>query len=127
MTESDSSLLKSGFSFCDCGMIIRVRWSKTIQFRERVLEILAAVMFSYARFTGPRGCFRQMGAGQGDIAFSLPAARGSVPLMYKVYQRTLKIFSNIAGLGEFDFTSYSLRREACTYLAMWGARCEGTG
>ena len=114
VTESESSLLRSDFSFYDWGMIIRVRKSKTIQFNERVLEI------PVARCCNTKLCavywtekhFGQLKAAPGDLAFRLPDERGSVPLTYNVYQETLKLFANIAGLGGENFTSHShsLRR-----------------
>ena len=107
-------------------MILRVRRSKTIQFKEWVLEI------PVARCCNTKLCavywtekhFAQMQAAPGDIAFRIPDETGSVPLSYRVYQETLKLFANIAGLGGEDFTPHSLRRGGCTYLTMCGISIE---
>ena len=45
-------------------------------------------------------------------------------MTYKMYHGMLKLFAARAGLGECDFTSHSLRRGGCTYLAMAGATIE---
>ena len=98
VTESESTFLKSGLSFFDCGMILKVRRSKTIQFKEWVLKIPAA------RCCNTKLCavywtkrhFAQMQAAPCEIAFRVPDETGSVPLSY---QETLKLFANIAGLG----------------------------
>ena len=125
VTESEASLLRSDFSFFDWGMIVKVRKCKTIQFGERVLEIpvsrccktdLCAVHWTARHFA-------EVPADQGDIAFRIPAGRGSLPMTYGAYQAMLKRFSNMAGLGECEFTSHSLRRGG-TYLAMCGASIE---
>ena len=127
VTMSDSALLRRDFGIYDWGMIITVRKSKTIQYRERSLEI------PVARCPDVRLCavhwverhFREVRAEGQDMAFRLPAGGGaSVPMTYRVYQETLRIFANIAGLGGEDFSSHSLRRGGCTYLAMCGASIE---
>lgn len=127
VTESDSTLQRKHFKFFTWGMIITVRKSKTIQYRERVLEIpvarsprksLCAVHWTELHFS-------QIPAMPSDFAFRLPAPGGrSTPLTYKIYQETLKLFVDRAGLGDQDFSSHSLRRGGCTYLAMCGASIE---
>ena len=64
-------------------------------------------------------------AGPEDIAFRiLGPGDTSVPLSYAAYQGMLGLFAGQAGLGESHFTSHSLRRGWCTYLAMAGATIE---
>ena len=127
VTSSDSMLLRRDFTMLDWGMIIRVRRSKTIQFRERILEIpvasccnrqLCAVYWTARHF-------REIPAGVDEGAFRVPGGRGvSVPLTYGMYQDVLRIFAAKAGFGELDFTSHSLRRGGCTFLSMCGASIE---
>ena len=104
-------------------MILRVWRSKTIQFREQIPGIIVV------RCCNTKLCivywterhFAQIQAAPGDIAFRIPDEIRSVSLSYRVYQETLKLFANITGLGSEDFTSHSLRKGGCTYLAMCGA------
>ena len=84
VTLSDSMLLREDFTMLDWGMIIRVRRSKTIQFRERTLEIpvakccnqqLCAVYWTARHFKempagSAMGAFRVPGGGEGCFASS---------------------------------------------------------
>ena len=113
VTESDSTLVRGDFQMHDWGMVIRVRRSKTIQFKERILEIpvakcenrqLCAVYWTKVHFA-------EIPAGPETMAFRVPGAGGvSSPLSYRIYQEMLRIFSNKAGFGELDITSHSLQR-----------------
>lgn len=127
VTSSDATLCRSDFLFFDWGMIITVRRCKTIQFMERKLEIPVARCINKALCAvyWTELHFNQILAGPGEAAFRVPSGReGSEPMSYKVYQDTLRLFSNRAGLGDFDFTSHSLRRGGCTFLSMCGATIE---
>ena len=127
VTESSATLLRGDFKLYDWGMIVSVRSSKTIQFQERVLEVpvarcgnrdLCAVYWLERHF-------EQVRVGRGEQAFRLPAAGGgSTPLTYRIYMEMLRLFADKAGLGGLDFTSHSLRRGGCTFLAMAGATIE---
>ena len=127
VTESDAVLRRGDFKFFDWGLVVTIRRTKTIQFRERVLEV------PVARCCDPEMCavrwvewhFRELPAGRGDAAFRLPApGGGSSGLTYPIYQRTLKMFADRAGLDPADLSSHSLRRGGCTFLAMCGATVE---
>ena len=127
VTESEASLKRSDFKFFDWGMIMRVKRTKTIQYGERQLDI------PVARCPNRELCavhwverhFRETPAGGEDMAFRTPRGiRGSKALTYREYQDMLRIFAGQAGLGGGDFTSHSLRRGGCTYLAMCGATIE---
>ena len=108
-------------------MIISIRRSKTIQFRERVLEV------PVARCPNHRLCavfwtekhFSQIPAPQGAVAFRIPGrGGGSSAMSYPIYQDTLKMFAGRAGLDPSSVSSHSLRRGGCTYLSMCGASIE---
>ena len=127
VTESESALVRRDFQIFSWGMIIRVRRSKTIQFRERVLEIPVARCFNKqlcaVYWTALH--FSEVPASPDEISFRVPGGEGvSLPLTYKMYQEMLRIFSVRAGYGEMDITSHSLRRGGCTFLAMCGASIE---
>ena len=124
VTLSDSMLLRSDFKFYDWGLLINVRRSKTIQFKERELLIpivyvdppeLCAAHWCYELFirTNPL---------PGEGAVRVPGPNGGFePLTYQAYQATLKYFCAIIGLDPELFSSHSLRRGGCTFLAMQGA------
>ena len=127
VTSSDSSLRRKDFTFHKWGMVIRIRRSKTIQFRERVLEIpvascnnreICAVYWTMRHF-------REAPALPEAEAFQVPSSDSAFsPLQYSVYQATLKIFAAKAGLDPETVSSHSLRRGGCTFLSMCGASLE---
>lgn len=126
VTDSEAALKRSDFTFFDWGMVVRVRRCKTIQFAERVLEIPVAKCCNRALCAvfWTRRHFDEIRAGPDQMAFRLPADVGSTPMSYSSYQSMLKLFANIAGFGECEFTSHSLRRGGTTYLAICGATIE---
>ena len=113
VTMSDSTLQRGDFRFFDWGMIITIRRTKTIQFRQRVLQV------PIARCLDARLCavawterhFRELQAGDEDLAFRVPVGEGlSAPLPYGAYQSMLKMFARKAGINPDDISSHSLRR-----------------
>jgi len=126
VTSSESTLRRKDFAFFSWGMLLSIRRSKTIQFKERVLEVpvarcrnldLCAVHWTELHF-------REMKADSGSLAFLLPGESGSNPMTYEFYQATLKWFCGLAGLDPAKYSSHSLRRGGCTYLSMCGASIE---
>ena len=58
-------------------------------------------------------------------AFQVPTGKGGFrPLDYQSFHSTIKFLAYSAGLDPNDFTSHSLRRGGCTFLAMQGAPLE---
>lgn len=127
ITLSDSTLLRSDFVFYPWGMVLKVRRSKTIQFSERELLIpiskldntdLCAVYWC-------RKHFHMTKVSGNSPAFQIPSPTGGFsPLTYKVLQATLKYLTSKLGLAQEYFSSHSLRRGGCTYLAQQGASIE---
>lgn len=123
ITRSESSLLRSDFTFHPWGMTVRVRKSKSIQFAERTLDI------PISRVSHPLLCavreverhFKQLPAAPQDQAFRTPSPKGSSPLEYINYSAVLKSLCARVGLDPRDFSSHSLRRGGATYLLMTGS------
>ena len=127
ITDSESVLLRSDFTFYQWGMVIKVRRSKTIQFKERQLLIpiskvnntpLCAVYWV-------RRHFDEVPLGNSNPAFQVPTGSGSfTPLTYRSLQATIKYFASRIGLDPSMFSCHSLRRGGCTFLHMQGAAIE---
>ena len=123
VTSSDSALVRSDFVFRRWGMLVNVRRSKTIQFRERVLSIPVAAVDDPALCAvyWVRRHFRDTPAGQGEHAFRIRSRGVSVSMPYPFYLGAIKYLSARADLRPGSFTSHSLRRGGATYLRMCGA------
>lgn len=127
ITESDSTLRRSDFTFYKWGMVIAIRKSKTIQFEERELLIPIA----YVKNTNlcavywVRKHFNQIRVAASDLAFQIPAPENRCsPLSYKILQASIKHFAELATLDASSFSCHSLRRGGCTFLAIQGASIE---
>lgn len=127
VTLSDSSLLRKDFKFYPWGLLISIRRSKTIQFRERVLQVPVARCpdTSICAVHWTKIHFDQVPAPPDSMAFLFPLPDGgSTPLPYPYYQATLKHFAARAGMDPDEVSSHSLRRGGCTFLSMTGASLE---
>ena len=123
VTNSESTLLRSDFTFSRWGMIVRVRRSKTIQFRERVHTIPVACV------ANPALCavywvqrhFRDAPGGEGDHAFLIRSRGRLVSMPYTFYLSSIKYLSDRARLHPGNFSTHSLRRGGATFLRLCGA------
>lgn len=123
VTESESTLERRDFTFYRWGMMLRVRKSKTIQFRERT----HLIPVSYVReeklcaVRCVRKHFRQLPASRSEPAFRLPRGAGSIPMSYGYYLSALKLLCERARIDHGHFSTHSLRRGGATFLRMCGA------
>ena len=107
-------------------MLISIRWSKTIQFQDRTLDIpiakcpaisLCAVYWTLEHFTS-------VPADPDSLTFLIPNGDSYSPLDYDTYQKMLNYFGGKVGIDTSELSSHSLRWGGCTYLAMCGASLE---
>lgn len=120
ITASASTLLRRDITFTKWGMIITVRRSKSIQFKERCLEIPVAALSNnlLCAVYWLRKHFSEVPAPSDSPIIIIPAY-GSLP--YHVYESTLKLFSKKAGLNPDHYSSHSLRRGGATFLSISGS------
>lgn len=123
VTKSDSALLRSDFVFRRWGMLVNVRISKTIQFRERVHSIPVAAVEDPALCAvyWVRRHFNDSPAGEGEHAFRIRSRGVSVSMPYAFYLAAIKHLAVRAQLRPANFTTHSLRRGGATFLRMCGA------
>ena len=123
VTESDASLVRDDFTFYEWGMLLRVRKSKTIQYRERVHLIPVSKVADRALCTvhWVSQHFREVATRGYSHAFRIPKGQGSISLPYSVYLASLRSLCGRAGLLPAEFSTHSLRRGGATYLWLCGA------
>ena len=123
VSDSDSALLRSDFEFYEWGMMVKVRKSKTIQYRERLHLIPVSKVEDRALCAvhWVRRHFREVAAHGNAHAFRLPRGQGSVSMPYSFYLGSLKLLCVRAGLDPVVFSTHSLRRGGATYLRLCGA------
>lgn len=123
VTESDSMLLRSDFTFTPWGMVIAIRRSKTIQYGERVLRVPVTKVANrnLCAVHWIRKHFDECATPPGGPAFRMRRDGVLVPFPYPIYQGTIKLLCRKAGLEESAFSSHSLRRGGATFLRICGA------
>lgn len=121
-TLSDSTLTRSSFAFFEWGVLITVRKTKTIQFREKELLIpitrvsnksLCAVWWLERHFS-------QISAVPGAPAFLIMDKGSPTPLTYHVFDAILKELASRCSFPPGRVSSHGLRRGGATYLALMG-------
>lgn len=125
------TLIRQDYIFYDWGIVILILRIKTIQFKERSLEILIARCLDRAPsktdlFWTGKTHFHQLPSTGKYFAFRLlREAAASTTLVYVVYQRIFKILASRARLVDStSLSSHSLRQGGCTSLHFCGAEIE---
>lgn len=120
ITTSDSSLRREDVTFFNWGLLLTIKKSKTIQFKQEILKI----PISYVSNTQLcavhwlKKHIEECPVPGDKLLLQIPGVHGPTPLTYEIYQSTLKFCCKKAGLDETLFSSHSLRRGGCTFLAM---------
>ncbi|XP_066298120.1 integrase/recombinase xerD homolog [Branchiostoma lanceolatum] len=122
-------LCRKDFRFFEWGAVITVRWSKTIQFRERTLQI------PIPRVNGSPLCptaalekaFALTHAANRDgPAFVLPQETGTryVPLTHQPFVTLLRHLLHLCGYPKTQYSGHSLRRGGATWASDCGIPAE---
>ena len=113
-------LQRGDFNFYSWGMVITVRWSKVIQFQDRVLLI------PVARIPGHPLCpvralsdyFDSCPVSADSPAFMVPSRKGQLTaLTYSSLSAHLKKVLELAGLPASDYSSHSFCRGGATFCS----------
>ena len=125
-TMSDSVLTREAFEFFDWGMMVTVRKTKTIQFKERKLLIpvcrvkntmLCAVHWVEEHFNLIKGR-------PSHPAFLIPEGDSVVPLSYALFSDILELVTSRAGIVAERISSHGFRSGGSTYLARVGVELD---
>jgi len=113
------SITRSDIAFHHNGTILQIRWSKTLQLRDRVFEVALPILDSVMCPT--RALLHFIGLA-GPVpphapawSYITPAGHLQVPTPGSVRSRLRSLF-RATGLPPSDFNSHSLRRSGATYL-----------
>ena len=126
VTLSDAAFARRDVSFQPWGLLISVRKSKTIQFKEKVHKIPVAKVANrdLCAYYWVRRHFLECPAPPDAQAFRVPRTGHSVPLTYNFYLSVIKHLCEAAGLDQSQFSTHSLRRGGATFLRLCGASIE---
>lgn len=118
--KGEINLLRRDIEFCPWGLLISIRKSKTIQFRERVHQVpIALVGGPLCAASLLLRMYKMLPATQDHPLFGLTKNNVYRPITYDWFAKKLSSCVSKAGLVG-KFTSHSLRRGGATALSMVG-------
>ena len=103
--------------------MVRVRMSKTIQYRERMhlIPVLKVANMALCAVHWVMEHFRGVAAPGDAHACRIPRKAGSISMPYNYYPGTIRDLCRRAGLNMQDFSTYSLLWDGATFLRMCSA------
>ena len=126
--DPNKTLLRSDVSFGPQGCVLKLRWSKTIQFHQRVLEIPLPLLSG--KVTCPVAALVHFFSKAGPMpdtvpafAFRSPTGQLNVPTPANIRGRLAKLWLRL-GLRSADFNTHSLRRSGASFLLSQGVPLE---
>ncbi|CAG2216422.1 unnamed protein product [Mytilus edulis] len=124
--DSSKCLHRENISVFEDYLLVQFRWSKTIQFGERVLEIpivknLSSPLCAFSAFKAM--CLR-FPASASSPAFLVLSGRKTKPVSYNMLQSFLKNIVEKIGLDPTKYSSHSFRRGGATWAFQCGVSSE---
>ena len=111
--DHKKQLSRNAVSFEQNVAIVGVTWSKTIQFRNKLLEV---PLFQIPNSPlCPVTVLRALLSLPGKKHHPLFALRGGIPFTYAQFQRKFKQTLKLAGYNSSLFSSHSMRRGGCAF------------
>ncbi|XP_078681567.1 uncharacterized protein LOC144916320 [Branchiostoma floridae x Branchiostoma belcheri] len=122
--SADKHLTRASLQLTPDGLIVRITWSKTRQFRQKVLQLPVAAIPGHPLC--PRAAYLHMThllPASGDSpAFLVPGSDGSlVSLTHSTLVSHLKTLLQAAGFPSNKFSGHSFRRGGATFAWHCGA------
>lgn len=117
-----NALLRSDVSFFSWGVVLHLRRTKTIQYRERVHDVpIAEVGGPLCAVTFLHIMHQKVPAKPNQYLFGLLMKNVYKPIRYEWFSKKLRHLVKISGVGDTGhYTSHSLRRGGATALALAG-------
>lgn len=126
-TSLDELLVRrSGISFTKEGMIVKVISTKTIKYRERVLEIPICTIkdSNFCAVNLLRNHFELFPAGEDSPLFLKKVSGNIVPIKYREVLAFLKKYAGLIGKEPSDVGLHSLRRSGTYFMHVLGVPLE---
>ena len=120
--DPSKHLSMSDFLIREWGLAIQIRWSKTVQKKERVLQVplLAMPGHPLCPVTAVNHARRlNVGTSLTGPAFFWQTDKGLSPVLYKWFLKQLRILLEKVGCDPSEYGAHSLRRGG----ASWAFRC----
>ena len=115
--DADRHLKRRDVTVTDFGLLVCFHWTKTIQFKERVLEIPLVAMpgHSLCPVRAYLNMIKLVPASPDSAAFLLPSRRSVRPVKYKQFLAVLRHLLSGLGLDSSQYSTHSFRRGGATF------------
>ncbi len=122
----DRQLVRGDFDIYNQLIMVSLRWTKTIQNKSEVLKVplIRAKKSPLCPVKAVRNMVSMIPAHPHSAAFSVPRGRQLVPITYPALNRFIKHKVALLGYDPSRFSSHSIRRGACSYMAECNIRQE---
>ena len=112
-SKTNKQLRRKDFIISENGFTVIIRWSKTIQFRERILEIpvLAIPDSPLCPLSALKQMIHLTPAPEDALAFILPGGKYR-PVLYHEFNKMLRVLIRKTGRDPNGYSSHSFRRGA---------------
>jgi hypothetical protein len=116
-TETEKQLRRSDVVIGERQLLVSIRWSKTIQFGDRILTLplLAIPGSPLCPIQAYNNMLDLVPAPAESFAFVLPSKKGLIPVSYSGLQSSLKKVLQTLGLDPQAYASHSFRRGGATW------------
>jgi hypothetical protein len=116
-SDTENQLRRSDVIVGHDQLLVNIRWSKTIQFGNRILTLplLAIPGSCLCPVQSYKRMIELVPASGESLAFVLPSKKGVVPVTYSQLQTTLRKVLLSIGLDPGEYASHSFRRGGATW------------
>jgi len=123
--DPDKHLIRSDFAIIPNGMTVQIKWSKTIQCRQRVLQVVIPSIPGHplCPVSAVLSAFSLSPNLPGDPAFSFRVGPVLTHISYNKFLTRLRSCLEAAGLSPSAYAGHSLRRGG----ASWAFKCGAPG
>lgn len=118
--DKEKQLTRSDISFFSNMILVHIKWSKTIQFRQKklLLPLLQVASQEICPVVWLQHMVNNIPAPGNAPLFSIPTKQGLFPLTYSQFTDQIRVWITQIGLCGKDYSSHGLRRGG----ASWAAR-----
>lgn len=112
------NLCRRDFRMQEDIMLVHIKWSKTLQYKEKklLIPVLSFTEPELSAVTWFKIMIDRIPAQPQDPAFSVPVKGNNLPLSYSQLARLLHKWKNMAGLSQSAISCHSLRRGGASWL-----------
>lgn len=115
--DPNKQLIRADFTASESLILVHIKWSKTIQFRQKKLlvPLLKVASSAICPIRWINYMFQKIPAPHNAPAFAIPSRRGLIPLTYLQLNQQIKEWVSAIGFHGKSYSSHGLRRAGASW------------